>query len=331
MIFKVSEKFKGSCVLPTLKKAIWAKMTLSISEDDLRADDIKDAVRRGILAPVDEDCDLSNLQKDKDVIIMNNTNQVLVLGGITFRPLGSVVISKESAQNASIITAAEDEIITIISDEDEAPYIIKKKVKPQMKTKKKKKKEVVKEEIEEELIEEEEEIPYIVPETGEDREVTPVAWNFQSKEMEEAQKVPKSEGFVEVDADEDEGDIEFIDKEEKDQKKKVVLKKAAKKKTNKKNAKKKASKKKTSVKTKTKKKETKAKSKKVKTLEPVGDKKLPKTEADAAIELDSRGNPIEKASDTLKHLIDSLADSPDVDFVDDEQSLNRYKQRTDMD
>ena len=49
------------------------------------------------------------------------------------------------------------------------------------------------------------------------------------------------------------------------------------------------------------------------------------------MELDSRGNPIgDKPGDTLRHLIDSINAPEDVSFVDDEQALNRYKERTDM-
>ena len=69
----------------------------------------------------------------------------------------------------------------------------------------------------------------------------------------------------------------------------------------------------------------------VKVIEAVGDKKLPKTQADADIELDSRGNPLENASDTLNHLIDSLSSPEDLSFVDNEQNLDRYQKRDDMD
>ena len=63
----------------------------------------------------------------------------------------------------------------------------------------------------------------------------------------------------------------------------------------------------------------------------MGEKRLPKTAMDAAMDLDSRGNPIgEKPGDTLQHLIDSLNPPEDVSFSDDEQALDRYNKRTDM-
>ena len=298
MIFKVSSKFKGSCVLPTINKAIWANMTLSITGNKLRASDIKDVVRKGILIPVDENYDQDAIELDHDVIIVNNTDKVLVLGEIALRPNGSLPISKDEARTLEIIAAAKDDFVTILSDEGEEPYIKKKK------TVKKKNVEVI-------------EAPYFVtPESGEDKEPTATTWDFREKKAIEAIKVPKSEDFLKVGEDESE-DLDFVDnkKEAKKAKKKI---------------KKKKSKKKASVK-KTKKKETRSKSKKVKTLKPVGEKRLPKTEMDAMLELDSRGNSIgDKPGETLRHLIDSIDTGEDVGFVDDEQALNRYKKRTDM-
>ena len=321
MIFKVSEKFKGSCVLPTINKAIWANMTVSITGNDLRAGDIKDVVKKGILIPVDEDYDRDAIEKDHDVIIINNTDRVLVLGKTALRPNGSLPISKDEAKIPEIIAAAEDGFVTIISDEEE-PYVEKKVTKKAKKkvTKKAKKKVTKKAEIEEKP-------DYVVPESGEDKEPTAVTWNPQTQELEEAIKIPKSEDFIKVGEDERE-DVDFVDEEEEAEV--VVKKKSTKKKTKKKATVKKKAKKKASVK-KTKKKGNKTKSKKVKTLRPVGEKRLPKTDMDAAMELDSRGRPIgDKPGDTLRHLIDSINAPEDVGFVDDEQSLDRYRKRTDM-
>jgi hypothetical protein len=310
MIFKVSEKLKGSCVLPTLKKAIWANMTLSIAGNDLRADDIRGVIKKGILVPVNDDLDPEMIDKDQDVIIINNTNRVLVLGEIALRPSGSLPISKVHVDMPAIKSAAEDNLITILSDEDDESHTeIKKSAKKIAKKKEK-------------IVED-----FVTPETGEDKDVTPTAWNFRTKELEEAKKVPKIEEFIEVTSDDE--PIDFIDGEAEDAKP-VPKKKKAKKKAKKKTAKKKTAKKKTTKK-KTKKKEIKAKTKKVKTIEPVGDQKPSKTSFEAAIELDSRGNPIEKASDTLKHLIDSINSPDDVPFVDNEQAQKRYEDRTDMD
>ena len=207
--------------------------------------------------------------------------------------------------------------ITIVSDEKP---VAKKKVKKTTKkvaakNKKAKKAKKAKKKVVE-IVDK-----YVIPETGEDRDVTPKAWNFRTGDMEVAQVVPKSEIPIIV-ADDDPEDIEFVDPEEealeampikkiKTKKKKKATKKAAKKKT--------------------KKKVLKAKKRKVKSLEPVGEKRLPKTAMDAAIELDSRGKPIgEGGSDHLKHLIDLEDSHEDVGFADDEQALKRYNNRTDM-
>jgi hypothetical protein len=337
MIFKVSEKFKGSCVLPTINKAIWANMTISITGNDLRAGDIKDVVRKGILIPLDKNYDRDAIEKDHDVIIINNTDRVLVLGQTALRPNGSLPISKDEAKIPEIIAAVADGIVTIISDEDEEeePQVKKKETKKKAKkkvtkkakkkvTKKAKKKVAKKVELIEEITPD-----YVVPESGEDKEPTAVTWNPQTQELEEAIKIPKSEDFIKVGEDERE-DVDFVDEEEVEE----VVKKKSIKKSTKKKAKKKATKKKATKKAsvkKTKKKGNKTKSKKVKTLTPVGEKRLPKTDMDAAIELDSRGRPIgDKPGDTLRHLIDSINAPEDVGFVDDEQKLDRYRKRTDM-
>jgi len=280
---------------------------LSIAGNDLLADDVKGVIKKGILIPLDEDYDMDEMDKDHDVIIINNTDRVLVLGTVSLRPNGSLPISKDEAIAPAILSAEKDDFITILSDEGHEDYIQRKKSKKKIAKKKKTKK--VKE------------VEYAPPESGEDKEPTAVTWNFKTKETEIAEKVPKSEGFVEVDQEETE-DVDFIDAD----KFATTKKKVAKKKIKKKITKKKATKKKT------KKKVKKAKSKKVKTLEPVGEKKLPKTMADAAIELDSRGNPLsEKPGDILRHMIDEIDAGDEIDMVDNEQALDRYRKRTDMD
>jgi len=318
MIFKVSEKYKGSCVLPTINKAIWANMIISITGNDLRASDIKDVVRKGILIPVDEDYDVNAIEMDHDVIVINNTDRVLVLGKTALRPNGSLPISKDDAKIPEIISAEKDGYITILSDEEPC----KKKKETAKKLEKKKDVEKKDEKKEVKVIDT---LNFVTPESGEDKNPVAVTWNPQTQTTEEAIKIPKSEDFINV-GEEEKDDIDFIDEEDEIEEE-IEVKKAVKKKTTKKSAVKKKV-----VAKKTKKKETKAKSKKVTILKPVGEKRLPKTEIDAIMELDSRGNPLgDKASDTLKHLIDSIEIKEDISFVDDEQALNRYKKRNDMD
>ena len=314
MIFKVSDDFKGSCVLPTLDRAIWAGVVLSISGNNLNAGDVQDAITKGILVSVDNKYKQED-QKDHDVVIINNTNRLLTLNGRIWQAKGSLPVSKDEADDPVIKAAASNGFITIVSDEGDEKYIRRKNSKKTTKKKTTKKK-VVAKNTKKKVVKVKSD--YVVPKTGADREVIPKAWNFRTGKIEDAQTIPKAEDPVIVD---DSPEIEFVDGKKTTKKKKTSRKKTTKKKTSRKSASKK-----------TKKKVIGTKKRKVKVLEPVGEKRLPKTVADAAIELDSRGNPIgDKPSDTLKHLIDDLNAPEDVSFADDEQALHRYNDRTDID
>jgi hypothetical protein len=311
MIFKVSEKFKGSCVLGTLNRPIWAGVELSIGGNDLYAVDVKAAIKKGILVPVDEKY-TKKMEKTSDHIkIINKTNSTVILGEIVLGPFVSRLISKEERNIPSLLTAEENNVIKIISDKNEEVEEVE---------------EVEIEENDNEIINKEEEktkeedlnkkVEYVVPETGEDKEVEPVVWNFKSKKAEKAITVPKTEGLIEI--DEDENKVDFIDKE-KNKTKKVIKKRKY------------SKKKKSTKKIATKKKVKSKKKKNVKTIQTVGEEKVNKTAADIAIELDSRGNPIgDKPSDTLKHLIESITPE-DIQFTDQEQNQERHNKRTDMD
>ena len=294
MIFKVSKKLKGSCVLTTLNKAISAGMTISIEGNNLYAGDIKAAIREGVLISADKKYTQKVSKIKHDVVIVNQTEKVVVLDNFVLRPLASMSISKSDQNSPSIQTAKDNGLIKIISDE---------KVKAKTSSKKPIK---------------EEKADYVVPKSGEDREVKPKAWDLRAQELKEAQPVPKSDNVVRIDEDEENEDVEFVE----DKKKKTT-----KKKSKKKVAKKKKSKKKT-----TKKKEITKKSKKVKTIEPVGEQKVPKNVMDAAIELDSRGNPIaEKPSEILQHMVDELNAPKEVGFADKQQAQERYNKRNNTD
>ncbi len=311
MIFTVSENFEGSCVLTTLKKAIWKGMTVSIYGNDLYAPDIKMAIKRGILVPADKNFDEKQLNYSPNVTIVNKTDRVLVLGNIIMKAGASRIIDKDVANTTPIISAEKNGFIRIVSDEP--PASKKKKVKKAKKTtakkkvsKKKTSKKKVKKNVE--TIDPEEHIPaYSSPETGAEREVKAKVWNFREQESEEAQVVPTTPDMINVDVEETEG-IEFVD-ESVEAQQITPKKKKAKRKTKKKEARK------------TIKKKGKAtKKQKVKTIGP----------ADVAVELDSNGRPL-TIDNTLQHLIDSLGEPEDVTFVDGEQAQERYENRTDMD
>ena len=297
MIFKVSEKIKGSCVLPTLNRVISEGMELSITGNDLYQGDIKSAIKNGVLVPSKEKYTEEMSKIKPNVILTNKTDRVLILGDIVLKPKFSLSISKEKRNDLDVLSAEKRGLIEIISDEKK---VIKEKVKKEVKEKSS---------------------DYIAPKSGEDIKVKPVVWDFREQDIKEAQVVPKAEDIVEIE-DED-IKIDFIDNKEEEEEK--PTKKTVKKTTKKKTITKKA------VKKTTKKKETTAKSKKVKTVMPAGEKKEPKTAMDAAIELDSRGNPIgDKPSEILQHLIDDINAPGDIDFADQEQAKERYNKRNDM-
>lgn len=317
MIFKVPEEFEGSFVLSSIGRSLTAGVSIDIYGSTLYAPDIKAAIRQGILVPEKEYSEEQEGMK-KDVMIVNKTDRIMVLNKLTLRPNGSAFVDRDEAAGGIIKASQEKGFIEIISIDE----TVKTTKKTKKKTKKKKAKKKVKKAEKKE-----------VPKMGEDREVTPKVWNFRSGTAEDAQFVPKSEDIVKVDT-EVESETDFIDKTEESEQetpevmevvKVAKVKKKAKKKIKKKKAKKKA------VKKTIKKKGKATKKKKVKTIEPVGDKKVPKTEMDAAIELDSRGNVIEKASDVLEHMIEEYAQgADDISFADNEQGRERLKKRTDM-
>ena len=309
MLFRVSEKFKGSFVLSTLKKPLSAGMTVSITEKDMYALDVKSVVKKGILIPLDNKYDKNKEAVSTEAMITNRTDKVLVLGQIVLRPWASLPISKKLIDSISIRAAVENEYIQIISDED---YFYDDE----------------EEEIEEieEIEEEEEEIVDKKLPIGEDRKVEPVIWDFKQKKTKKAEIIPKTPDIISVDEEKEEEHIEFIDEENP---KKIAKKKASKKKASKKKvSKKKIAKKRVSKNSKKKENSKKNKNKKkITKLEPVGEKKLEKTIMDAAIELDSRGNPLSKASDVLQHMIDEIDSGKEVIFTDEEQAQERINNR----
>ena len=303
MIFKVSEKIKGSCVLPTLNRVISEGMELSITGNDLYQGDIKSAIKNGVLVPSKEKYTEEMSKIKPSVILINKTDRVLILGDIVLKPKFSLSISKEKRNDLDVLSAEKRGLIEIVSDEKK---VIKEKVKK---------------EVKEKLSD------YVVPESGEDIKVKPVIWDFREQEIKDAQVVPKAEDIVKIE-DED-IKIDFIDEKEEEEEKEKTTKKTTKKPTKKMIKKKTITKK--AVKKTTKKKETTSKNRKVRKVMPVGEKKEPKNVMDAAIELDSRGNPlVDKPSDTLQHLVDEVNAPEDISFADQEQAKERYNKRNDM-
>jgi len=294
MIFKVSSKVKSSLALNTLKCSYDTGSSVSIDEKDLYAADIRAAIDGGLLIPSDKDACGKILKESSRVEIINPTDKVMVLGSSILRPNGSLTISREMLQEDFIRRALESGHIVLKEDKK----VVKNKV-----VKKK-----VRKIVEEDIIKKEEKVLLERMKekmAEEEKPTTPVTWNLRTQEAEEAKSVDKNKTPIKVEADN----------------KKIVkkLKKKAKKKSKKKTTKK-------SVKKSTKKKDNKPISKKDRIISPSGEKRLAKTAADAAVELDSRGNPLNKASDALNHLIDDLS-SNQIGFVDEEQKQDRFNKR----
>jgi hypothetical protein len=319
MIFRVPESYEGSFVLSTISKALWAGMEVSIVGNDLYAPDVKIAVKRGILVPINEEAYGDKSKVAHDAMVVNKTDNILVLGDIVLNPWASLLVEKDIAESSILRTAESRGLVHIVSDEvsyvKPKPQAAKPKVAKTKKTKKPKTKKAVKKETPEQKEPEAKE-----PEPmGEDREVTPMVWDMRKKTLEEAKVVPKTPDIAEFTDEQPTEEVEFVDsKEEPEEKTGKKKKKAKKKKTKKKT-------KKASVK-KTKKKEKTPKKKKVKAIQPVGEVKQEKTAMEASMDLDDRGKPRKKASDELQHLIDSIT-GDDITFVDKEQQEKRLRDR----
>jgi len=303
MIFKVSSKVKSSLALNTLKCSYDAGSSVLIDEKDLYAADIRAAIDRGLLVPSDiHACD-KILKESSRVEIINPTDKVMVLGASILRPNGSLTVSREMLQEDFIRRALESGHVILKED---------KKVAKNKITKNKITKNKVQKIVEEDIIEKEEKVLLEKMKekmASEEKPTTSVVWNLRTQEIEEAKSVDKNKTPIKVEAD----NKKPIKKAKKKSKKKT--KKKAKKKATKKFAKKS-----------TKKKDNKPISKKDRIISPSGEKRLAKTAADAAVELDSRGNPLNKASDALNHLIDDLS-SNQIGFVDEEQKQDRFNKR----
>ncbi len=131
-----------------------------------------------------------------------------------------------------------------------------------------------------------------VENSQEEEENTPLTWDFRQQKVKEAEKIQNYVDIIDVDEKQKEDNQEEI----------AELKQKNEKKTAKKQTKKKVSQ---------------AKNRKVKEIEPVGEIK----EKDIAIEMDSRGNPIDKPSDTLQSIVDEIS------FVDKEQTAEKIRNR----
>jgi hypothetical protein len=293
MIFKVPEDYKGSFVLKTVDRALWAGVRISIVPPDLYSSDVKAAIKNKVLIPIkSEEYDkISDLSYD--VMLVNRTDRRLVLGSVVLKPWASQVVSKHICSTPEVIGAESNGFIHIVTDEK--TYDNQDAVFENIPEEKKK--------IVEDNSKKEKELS-----------TTAKVWDFQKQSIKDAELVPKVGEMVRIDEEEESDDIDFVDSENKNTSKK---KKSAKKK-------KETSKNKTKKKKVNKKKEETATKKRKTNIKPVGKKR--EEIKDVVVPIDSRGNIIsEKPSDVLNAMIGDLVE--DVDFVDKEQESQKKNER----
>ncbi len=253
MIFEVPKNFKGKFVLSTINQVLWAGRTISISGNDLYADDVKTAIKRGVLVPLDKNYDKEKADLSHNAILVNKTDKILVLGSVTLNKWSSLSVSKDIAYSPLMKDAEKTGLIQIISDED----IYIKNTKD--------------EDNEKVYARQDEQKESIL--SGEDIKTKSKVWDFIRQEMVDAEPVPKFIKDVQINSDElnsdESDDVDFIDKKIEQSKKSKKVKS-------------KNNKTKTSM---NKKKGTTKKKKKVKDEKSV-------SQEDIAISLDSMGRPL---------------------------------------
>ncbi len=298
MIFTVSKELKSNLILSTIHSTFRPGALVSIEGDNLNSPEVLTSVEMGLLIPKDKEAyKKSNSTFDESkLVISNKTGKLLVIGDITMRPDVSIVVLKSSIDMSRLSMAAERGQIDISNYGSEEVIEIDKKIKDVPKSDDNKEEEKVEEEITED--------------TKEEVENHTRVWDFRSQTLIEGEKVPTSAEPIHID-DDSETEKET---DKPDVKKSKKIKKSKKKKVNKKG----------------KKVETK-KVKVAKRIQPVGEVREPSNTSDAILDLDERGKPKAKVSDTLQDIINNVdAENNDTFFVDNEQKKEILEKREDI-
>lgn len=202
MLFKVSNEYKGSLILNTLKHSLKGGQTIFINDQDLTSSDVKAAIKSKILIPMDEETySTQHSQRTGQALIVNRTDKIIVLGQISLKPYSSIIIDEDKSYNGAMGAAEKAKIISITRDNN---FDIQQKS-------------IYKENIQQENILQED----ILQEdfiAGEDRKVEPVVWNFNKQKVEKAEKIISSDEIINVDdenGEDDNDDIAFIDNDKK--------------------------------------------------------------------------------------------------------------------
>lgn len=324
MKFKVSAKVKGSLILKSLGRAVSSGTTVFVEGNTLYADDVQRAIKSGLLVSLTPEAEIevreNIINKSSEVVIINKTDRVVIVGNFPIRPNGSAIKEIDSLDMNAIKKCVETGLIQVITEVDNDFF--DKPASKKKSTVKKVEKEKTELETGIEILEEtsgeismEEELRQLVEESeatekttkteDNDKESKAVVWDFRAQETKEPETVPKTSQQLLYDENEEE-DIDMVDAidevnevEEEDKEIQLISDKIESMK--KQLAKKKASKKKTSKK-----------------KDPAF--KKPKftreSDEDIAQPLDSMGKPL---TDDMTHMIDD-ANGKEISFCDQEQA-----------
>lgn len=342
MKFKVSTKVKGSLILKSLGRAVSSGATVYIEGNTLYEDDIQRAIKTGLLVPLTAEAKIEVrekiINKSSEVVIINKTDRVVIIGNFPIRPNGSAIKDISQLDMNAIKNSVEKGLIQVITDVDDGLFddqaSIEKKIEPIIETKHIEpekgvsdevciKKAQTKLEIGIEILEEtssksvepEDELSQLIKEVeqieseeyqgeelSEDREdgSKSIVWDFREQKTKKPKIVPKT---IQKMITEEKPDVDMVDALDEvnnveDEEIKIISDKIE-------NMKKKLAQKKASKKT-SKKKESKS----IKT------KFTKESEDDIAQSLDSMGNPL---SDDMPHMIDD-ANGNEISFCDSEQA-----------
>jgi hypothetical protein len=181
MIFLVSNKCKGSLSLNSLSAIVKSGNKISIESSKILCPDVQAAIASKVLVPVDEKEYRSKYKGIlPDVIVVNKTNKIMVLGDKVLKPLSSINTSQDFANSLDVVQAKKRGLIDIVSKKADIKDALSKTEEPQQ---------VVSDPEEKVVL------------RGEDRPVKPQAWDFREKKVVDAVPVPKAEDVIFVDAD----------------------------------------------------------------------------------------------------------------------------------
>ena len=323
MKFTVSKKVKGSLILKPIGRPVSAGASVYIEGASLYSDDVKRAIKSGLLLPDGPEetkkVKQNIMTKTTEAVIINKTDRVVIVGNCPIRPNGSIMKEISQLDMNSIRKSVENGLIQVITDVDEELFVNDDGI---ISNSSQEENEIIEENNEledgidiledsnkndtDDVIEEmsaEEELAKIIEE-AEDK-TNAFVWDFRAQEKKKPQIVPKS-GQKIIDFDKDNKDeIDMIDaldevNEEDNEDVDMISNKIN-------NIKKKVSSKKES-----KKKDSKAVKPKI-----IKDADGPVVQA-----LDSMGRPL---TDDMSHMVGDF-DSEEISFADKEQAQKRIEE-----